>query len=175
MLAKFVLGFLLLVVLNVLSLGLAQNSISVIENLDRYSEIQALTEGDMLSTSVIVCNDRAILLAILESMQSQADVSEPLLSDELQTEMQESCWINSQVELQFVALDETVQQLSQPLATANFVQVSDIQIVEASVSGLSLNGVHSIAGETIALAGTFAEVTREAYFLVLEAVSISKQ
>ena len=175
MVTKLVLRSLFMVVLGTLSFAISQGSVTAIENLDRFLELQALDEGASISTSVLVCNEKPVLLAVLAAMQDQPNVTEPVLADDLQANVSASCWTDSAVQLSYVAVDEAVQQLSQPTDTDGFVQTSDIRIIEATVGGVALGPVHNLGGQSVALAGTFEDVTQNAYFMALESVNISKQ
>lgn len=171
---KRLLGFVFGLALSVV-MGQAQESLRVIAGLEQFEALNAQVEGATIHTEALVCSDKTVLMAVIRVLAEQANrLVEPQLSEILSRQVDNACWLDARVDLDFVALTEDREVLIFPLETAGFVQESQIRLVETTVMGLNLATVHSLNGLSVALKGTYTELEQPAYFAVLESVKIAR-
>ncbi|MCA9836507.1 MAG: hypothetical protein KC422_06325 [Trueperaceae bacterium] len=158
------------------ALGQAQESVSVVSGFDTFETLQDKVPGDIIQTSALVCTDQATLTAVLDVLSARAAADEePVLSDELTAEVDANCFLDDQVELEYVALGSEPMTLSFPLENGEFAQDNTIKLVEVKVSGYAIDKLYTLAGSRVALKGSLSDYQQSAYFAVLESIKIAKQ
>ena len=168
-----------LFIVGVLFLGLAlvqaQDSVRVVAGLESYEALESESAGNLVQTTALVCTDKGVLESVLRLLEEQASLDvEPELPAELSAQVDEACFLDEAVELEFVALDSNPFSIRFPLTNTEFLQTSRVRIAEVIVKGYQLDKVHSLQGGSVVLQGAYREFNQSAYFAVLESVNVAK-